>query len=335
MVSVGSGDLRFRQSYKLELEAKEAELAALKRMNDTGNPLEASVRPEDLKPRGKLLKDAYELTWRLYWSQDRSSKTHQVNARQVFRLIPEGLELTVITPELVLDAIEEWEDMGNSGSTVNRKISNLRMMLKTARDQGWIQSVPKLPMRTEGKHRIRWMNETEELKVLAACSHLGLDELYDFICTAIDTGFRRGELLGLQPSDFINGNLHLHDGETKSGKGRSVPVTKRVAAILSRRDDQRKVFSLTESSLRRQWGILKDYLGLNDDTQFIVHMLRHTCASRLVQRGVPLAVVKSWMGHANIETTLRYAHLAPDSLMIGRDALEQVKSTPALRVVNG
>lgn len=335
MVSVGSGDLRFRQSYKLELDAKEAELAALKRMDATGNPLEASVRPEDTKPRGKLLKDAYELTLRLYWSQDRSLKTHKVNAREVFRLIPEGLELTDITPELVLDAIEEWEDRGNSGSTVNRKISNLRMMLKTARDQGWIQSVPKLPMRNEGKHRIRWMNEAEELRVLTACTHLGLDELRDLVCVAVDTGFRRGEMLGLQPSDFINGNLHLHDGETKSGKARSVPVTKRVAAILNRRENSRKVFSFSESSLRRQWGILKDYLGLSDDNQFIVHMLRHTCASRLVQRGVPLAVVKEWMGHANIATTLRYAHLAPDSLMIGRDALEQVKRTPELMVVNG
>lgn len=333
MVSVGSGDLRFRQSYKLELDAKEAELAALKRMDATGNPLEASVRHEDTKPRGKLLKDAYELTLRLYWSQDRSLKTHKVNAREVFRLIPEGLELTDITPELVLDAIEEWEDRGNSGSTVNRKISNLRMMLKTARDQGWIQSVPKLPMRNEGKHRIRWMNEAEELRVLTACSHLGLEELRDLVCVAVDTGFRRGEMLGLQPSDFINGNLHLHDGETKSGKGRSVPVTKRVAAILNRKEGSRKVFSFSESSLRRQWGILKDYLGLSDDNQFIVHMLRHTCASRLVQRGVPLAVVKEWMGHANIATTLRYAHLAPDSLMIGRDALEQVNPVRELRIV--
>ena len=76
-------------------------------------------------------------------------------------------------------------------------------------------------------------------------------------------------------------------------------------------------------------------MKLEDDPQFVVHMLRHTCASRLVQRGVPLAVVQKWMGHSNIQTTLRYAHLAPESLMVGKEALEQVSERPALRVVNG
>jgi site-specific recombinase XerD len=54
----------------------------------------------------------------------------------------------------------------------------------------------------------------------------------------------------------------------------------------------------------------------------------------MVQRGVNLAVVQQWMGHSNIATTLRYAHLAPDSLAIGREALEQVSTVPLLRAVN-
>jgi integrase len=333
MVSVGSGEYRFRQCYKTMDEAKLAELEAIVRHNTTGSALIPTVKPKVVL--GHTLKDAFELTWRVHWSQDKSPKTHDDACRCIFRVIPSDTQLTDIKPDLILEAIEDWEEQGNSGSTVNRKLSHLRMMLKTAHERDWITTLPKVPTRREGKHRIRWINEAEELKVLTTCTHLGLDELRDFIIVAIDTGFRRGELLGLEPRDIFNGLLHLHEGETKTDKARSVPATSRVAEILARRSNQRRIFNLTEPALRHQWRVLRQAMKLEDDPQFVVHMLRHTCASRLVQRGVPLAVVQKWMGHSNIQTTLRYAHLAPESLMVGKEALEQVSERPALRLVNG
>jgi len=42
--------------------------------------------------------------------------------------------------------------------------------------------------------------------------------------------------------------------------------------------------------------------------------LRHTCASRLVNKGVDLYVVKEYLGHSSIQVTERYAHLSPDKL---------------------
>lgn len=44
------------------------------------------------------------------------------------------------------------------------------------------------------------------------------------------------------------------------------------------------------------------------------HVLRHTCASRLVQRGVDLYVVQKWLAHKNAQTTQRYAKLHPRNL---------------------
>jgi len=43
------------------------------------------------------------------------------------------------------------------------------------------------------------------------------------------------------------------------------------------------------------------------------HDLRHTYGSHLAMRGVPLKVIQELMGHATLEMTLRYAHLAPEA----------------------
>lgn len=335
MVSVGSMEDRYRVTFKTRDEAIVAEMEALARLKRTGTPqLDGKAKKASEENRAKL-KDAFDLTWRLHWSQDKSKTTHEDCCRNIFRSIPAQTVLAEITTDVILEAVEEWEDEGNCGSTVNRKLSHLRMMLKTAVQRGWIATLPHLPTRKEGKHRIRWMNEGEERQALNLCLSLGLDELHDFIVVAIDTGFRRGELLRLQPRDFFNGALHLHEGTTKTDRPRSVPVTTRVEDILTRRSTQRTIFSITVPALRHQWRVLKREMGLVDDPQFVVHMLRHTCASRLVQRSVPLAVVQAWMGHSNIATTLRYAHLSPESLMVGREALEKVLTAPTLRVVHG
>ena len=335
IVCVGSGANRFRKTVKTKQEAELEELQALTRQKASGSPLE---RPTTVQPLGKgthTLKEAHDLTWRLHWKEDKGQDTHKVFCRAVFREIPEDTPLSEITFDMALEAVEAWEEEGNGGQTVNHKISHLSKMLDTAMKQGWIKAKPMLPRRKPGSHRVRWMDEQEEAQALAMCRQLELHDLYDLIVVAVDTGFRRSELLGLKRNDYVNGMLHLHAGQTKTDKARAVPVTQRVAEVLHRRGNQLKFFDITFHQLRRMWWELKTAMGLEEDGQFCVHMLRHTCASRMVQRGVPLAVVQAWMGHSSITTTMRYAHLAPSNLQAGREALEQTTQTPHLRVVNG
>lgn len=62
-------------------------------------------------------------------------------------------------------------------------------------------------------------------------------------------------------------------------------------------------------------------MGLSEDEQFIPHMLRHACATRLARHGIGMPVIKEWMGHAGIQTTMRYAHFAPSDLTNAAKAL--------------
>lgn len=63
-------------------------------------------------------------------------------------------------------------------------------------------------------------------------------------------------------------------------------------------------------------------MRLETDSEFVIHALRHTCASRLVNAGVDLYVVKEWLGHSSIQMTEKYAHLNPDKLVHAANVLE-------------
>ncbi len=66
--------------------------------------------------------------------------------------------------------------------------------------------------------------------------------------------------------------------------------------------------------LRRTWAIIRYHMGMDKDEQFVPHMLRHTCATRLSQAGVTMPIIKEWMGHTTITTTARHAHFNPKDL---------------------
>lgn len=320
VVSVGSGSDRYRATHTTREEAEADELREKLRRKEGKAKTVTPVAPKH------TLKEAFELTLRLKWRGTKGAVTSEINGRQCLEVLGEDLLLSEVNSQVILEAIEEWEDRGNSGGTINRKLSALSTILRTAHEQEppWVGKVLKMPRRPEGSHRIRWIDEREEALLLAKCDDLGLTDLKDFIILAIDTGFRRGELLRLRPQDVQGGILHLHAGTTKNDDARAVPGTRRALEVVKRRSNYRTLFQgLPEHSLRWQWGVLKQAVGLADDSQFVVHTLRHTCASRMVQRGVPLAVVQKWMGHKDIQTTLRYAHLAPDSLMQAMKALEE------------
>ena len=78
-----------------------------------------------------------------------------------------------------------------------------------------------------------------------------------------------------------------------------VPLTNRSIEIVKRRAHSgrniRLFDDLNEYQLRRQWDVLKEAMGLENDNGFIVHALRHTCATRLGE--APCLLKSGWGGH--------------------------------------
>lgn len=155
--------------------------------------------------------------------------------------------------------------------------------------------------------------------------------LKDAILLAVNTGARTGELCALRwrNVDLEEGFITIRnyaDGEeafqSKSGDERAIPITAQAEDVLRSIKAQRgargyvlrgaKGGKLNAEYASKRFKHYVRVAKLPEHTCF--HSLRHTCASWMVQRGVPLAMVQAILGHSSVQVMQKYAHHAPDAL---------------------
>ena len=205
-------------------------------------------------------------------------------------------------------------------ATINREMATLkhalskavewRLLRKTAREE--LTAIKKYQ---EPDGRLRYLSgQAEVARLLQACD----DSLRPIVLTALHTGMRKSELLGLtwDSVDMTNGCIRLT--RTKNGKSRALPFNETLWTLFSRlrtRQDVPWVFHDAEGRRHKEtrylFGAACKGAGLTD---FHFHDLRHSFASMLMMGGVPLATVSNLLGHASPTMTLRYAHLSPKHL---------------------
>ena len=271
------------------------------------------------------LAQAVNATLALRWQGTKSEDGHMLNARLLLDFFGADTPVTEITASRVDDYVMSLLDGGRTNATVNRKLSTLRVVLTTALKRGHLTKLPTFDRRKEYQGRLRFLSEEEENSLLTV---LGKTSHKEAVIVLMDTGMRTGELFKFQRRDVAFSNeeaVTVTLWDTKAGTSRTIPLTDRASKVITKRcfglaDDDR-VFPEAQSWLRCAWDRAKERMGLADDEQFVPHILRHTCASRLVQRGVSLKVIQAFLGHENIQTTMRYAHLAPTSLNAAVEAL--------------
>ena len=206
----------------------------------------------------------------------------------------------------------------NSNAVVNQKIGYLRVVLQEMEEDGFIEMIkmPKpRPTKNSKVHYLTKDMEEELLNYLETNSHY--QAKYIITCL-IDLGCRVNELLNLEKRfvDYDNNQINFND--RKNDQAVAVPMTNRVRETMQSYYNHSKdfdiIFSYDYSELNAIWQKARKDLGYADKKFYTIHLCRHTCASRLVQRGVPILLVKDWLGHEDIENTMIYAHLAPKAL---------------------
>ncbi|MEW5249891.1 tyrosine-type recombinase/integrase [Microbulbifer sp. 2201CG32-9] len=202
-------------------------------------------------------------------------------------------------------------------ATINRRLASISKALNEAAKLGKIQAAPPIPLQPENNKKLRWLSPEEEERMLARCDILVERDavlIRALLVFLIDTGARLGEALNMQPNVVSENSVLFLDTKSRveKPKHRRVPLTARALAAARLIADQNRLGGMfnTDQLNSRFRRVLK-VAGLTGVT---FHTMRHTCASRLIQRGAKIHEVREWLGHSSVTVTERYAHLADSSL---------------------
>lgn len=282
--------------------------------------------------------DAYDN--KLYAAKQRKGKTPNLTENKwAIRQICDALGAKTLLDDLTPARLANFHDdmlyvCGHSGSTINSIGSMVYQMQKHAAQRGHMRSEPlKMDRVKQSDGRIYFLTKDLQSRCID-WMHLNAPyEHYALFVLLLDTGARHTEGRTLQWSDvdLTAGRITFWGSATKTGKSRSVPMTDRLKDILvalSRTTNQPDIFhAVSADAFYNTWGRLRRAMGLQDEKQFVVHCLRHTAATDLVAGGVNLRLVQEWLGHSDIQTTMRYVHFAPEHLSAAVDVLNG-RATP-------
>ncbi len=200
---------------------------------------------------------------------------------------------------------DQWLSDGLSPCTINRRLAAIRRVLNLAyRNWDWLHEplYQKIQLLSEkGTERHVYLTREE---VASIASHMRGQERTITLLAAY-TGLRRGELLGLTPSQWRPPYITLN-AKTKGGRPRTTVVIDDLHPLIE------LPWTATDATLRKAWECARTAAGM-PHVRF--HDLRHTFASWLAaDPDIPLTVIRDILGHANLAVTSRYSHLRTSSL---------------------
>ncbi|MBX3034898.1 MAG: site-specific integrase [Bdellovibrionaceae bacterium] len=242
--------------------------------------------------------------------------------------------------------------------TIHNILTLMTSMLNEARDMGWIEQPAKIkkPKISKRGDNYRFLKTDEEInRLLEAARAEGPMVRLIYLC-ASGTGMRQGELAGLKRTDvdFARRTICVQrsfNGPTKSGHIRYIPILDVIYDDLKHWIESHNnefVFfnnagNMLQPSARIFQEVFKRVLqraGFDNilwngrrKGYIVFHDLRHTFASHWVMGGGDIFKLKEILGHASIDMTMRYAHLAPHAFTADLSRLSFGVKKASLRLV--
>lgn len=218
------------------------------------------------------------------------------------------------------DAEQEDDYKRKRKASANRILTIFKAALNRAYNEGKVHSDNAWrrvkPFRNVDNPKIRFLTLGECGRLVNACT----PDFRPLVQAGLLTGCRWGELINLRVQDFHDASGTLFIADSKSGKPRHVTLEAQGHRFFSRhvigRSSGEYMFLREDGE---QWGRSHQTRRLKDACkrasimpEISFHILRHTHASTLVQRGVPLPVIAAQLGHADTRICEKhYAHLTP------------------------
>src|SRR5262249_33389188 len=179
----------------------------------------------------------------------------------------------------------------------------------------------KFVCRPRGEHPNRFLSDAEQKRLLVAVSHLDDREAAAAILLLLLTGARLNELLQATWDQFDlddDGIWTKPASNTKQKRVHRIPLNTRALAMLKQlrrlADPADKLVFPTRArvgNIRMAWEQVRREAHIADVR---LHDLRHSYASLLINRGETLYTVGALLGHSDVQTTARYAHLQDETL---------------------
>ncbi len=241
----------------------------------------------------------------------RGAETEAIRLRAMKRHDLAAYTLGQLTPQ-VLAAWRDSRLQKVTGSTVNRDLNTLSHLIEMARKE-WGAAIIENPVRmirrpksNPGRER-RLMPGEESALVTSADRGKG-GFLRSVIVLAIETGMRRGEIVGLDWQYVNLAQRRLHLTITKNGSSRGIPLSRKAIAILEALPGRSgPVFpGVTAEAIKRAFQNACKRVHL-EDLHF--HDLRHEAISRFFEKGLNPMEVASITGHKTLSMLRRYTHL--------------------------
>lgn len=264
-----------------------------------------------------------------------------------------------MSTNIYVDQIRSWdltkfkskrEKEGIAAQTIKHNFQAVRSAVAWAKDNGYMVKQLTFPKLKLTKHRLRYLSFDEEKRLLheldpkrkrtfrpdhkfrPAEEHRKYQDNYDLVVILLDTGARYSEIANINWSaiDLDNSSISLWRPKVRNES--IVYMTSRLKDIFKRRSENKSssefVFTNSSGQVRGyQAKGIRASIKRAEIEDFKIHDLRHTCASRLIQAGLSLYEVANILGHTDISTTQRYAHLERKDISAkARDILDSLQS---------
>nr|WP_281244372.1 site-specific integrase [Sphingomonas rubra] len=185
------------------------------------------------------------------------------------------------------------------------------------------RGVPRKPLNNA---RERFVTAEEAARLVTAAEASRNPQLAAIVRLLLLTGMRVSELLSARWDSVDLARRSLHVPTSKTGRARYVPLAQAavdVIAGLPRSEEATYLFPTPRNSkkhlttIKHGWQTAREAAGLHD---LRIHDLRHSAASFMVNSGVDLFAVGKVLGHASVQSTQRYSHLANSTLLAAVEA---------------